>query len=307
MSLAKSASRKVLPAGKKAVGSSAHGSPGTQRKGIVEIDPALVDPSPFPDRFPDDDESLHDALLESMKTNGQILPILVRSMGNGSDRYQCVYGHRRLRVAALLGRKVQAIVGDLSTRDLVLAQSIENSLRVDPSFIERATFAKHLEAANFERNFIKNAVSVGDAEASRMIRIAKSIPADVVQQIGRAPKIGRDRWQALADALSPPPGSSRINPYRRLYAALKRKSFLRLDSDARFLAVLRDVRGDAGKPDPAAGSVNTEHGLGLASYAFRQGVCRMTIAREHEAFAKHVLQQLPTMFESFATSKATPP
>lgn len=44
----------------------------------VELNPLLIDPSPFADRFADRDTTAIDALKASMAEHGQEMPILVR-------------------------------------------------------------------------------------------------------------------------------------------------------------------------------------------------------------------------------------
>ncbi|MGB3391204.1 MAG: ParB/RepB/Spo0J family partition protein, partial [Pseudaminobacter sp.] len=107
----------------------------------IEIEPHLVDPSPYADRFEEQDAGSYEALKASIREHGQEIPILVREHPSDPTRYQSAYGHRRVRVARELGIKVKGYVRQLSDEDLVVAQGIENSAREDPSFIERAIFA----------------------------------------------------------------------------------------------------------------------------------------------------------------------
>ena len=74
-------------------------------------------------------------------------------------RYQTAFGHRRVRVAGLLGRTVKAIVRALSDDELVVAQGLENSAREDLSFIERAVFALRLETSGRSRSIIQQALA----------------------------------------------------------------------------------------------------------------------------------------------------
>ena len=92
---------------------------------------------------------------------------------------------------------VKAIIRDLSDEDLVIAQGLENAPREDLSFIERAIFAMHIEDAGHSRSVIQDALSVDRAEASKLLAVARAIPSEIAQAIGKAPKVGRGRWQAL--------------------------------------------------------------------------------------------------------------
>lgn len=66
---------------------------------IRELDPSKIDPSPFPDRLPDDDASDFEAFRNSIRSEGQKVPIQVRKSQSSPDRYQVIYGHRRLQAA----------------------------------------------------------------------------------------------------------------------------------------------------------------------------------------------------------------
>ncbi|RWD19035.1 MAG: plasmid partitioning protein RepB, partial [Mesorhizobium sp.] len=79
-----------------------------EASGEVELDPELVDPSPFPDRLNDDDGADFEAFKALIAAEGQLMPIFVRRHPSDVARYQVSYGHRRLRAARELGRKVRA-------------------------------------------------------------------------------------------------------------------------------------------------------------------------------------------------------
>lgn len=164
---------------------------------VVELDASLVDPSFVQDRMVHDEEA-HRTLLVAIVDQGQISPVLVRPHPTAEGRYQVAFGHRRLRVARELGRPVRAVVKRLSDRELVLAQGQENSARTDLSFIERARFAKRLETEGYDRPTIMAALAVDKSAISRMISVTTRIPEEIVDAIGPAPGVGRDRWVELA-------------------------------------------------------------------------------------------------------------
>jgi ParB family chromosome partitioning protein len=169
---------------------------------VVELDPELIEPSFVTDRIslPGDDQAFR-YLVKSIDAHGQQVPVLVRPHPDQSGRYQIAYGHRRLRVAKLLGKKIRAVVRVMEAKELVIAQGTENSERRDLSFIERALFARNLERAGFGRDTIMAALSVGSPEVTRLLAVAGAIAEHVVYAIGPAPKAGRPRWMALARML----------------------------------------------------------------------------------------------------------
>ena len=159
---------------------------------VVELDPALFDPSPIVDRIADDRTSPSE-LIELIRASGQQVPILARPHPDTPGRYQIAYGHRRVGAARALGRPVRAVIRQLTDAELVIAQGQENSARRDLSFIERALYAARLEEAGFDRETIMAALNVDKTGLSRLISAAVKIPRDLIEAIGPAPKVGRDR------------------------------------------------------------------------------------------------------------------
>ena len=158
---------------------------------VVELDPSLVDVSSVRDRLSESNDASFETFKQSIADRGQEVPILVRPHPANEGRYQVAYGHRRLRAAAALGRKVRAIVRELSDTESVIAQGIENSQRKDLSYIERALFAARLEDKGFERSVIIDALATDKGELSKLISVARAVPELVIEAIGPAPKAGR--------------------------------------------------------------------------------------------------------------------
>jgi ParB family chromosome partitioning protein len=204
---------------------------------VVDLDPSLVDPSFITDRIPIERDPSFDNFVQSIAEAGQQVPILVRPHPDTAGRYQAAYGHRRLRAAAALGRSVRAIVRPLTDAELVVAQGKENGDRRDLSFIERATFAAHLEQRGFDRPTIMAAIGVDKADLSRLIALAKTVPGEIVQAIGPAPKAGRPRWTQLAEAVAVRADAADVV---RTIAATG--AFGAADSDKRFGLVLTALR-----------------------------------------------------------------
>lgn len=263
---------------------------------VLEIDPALIDPSPVSDRFVDGDTASFEALKSSIGLRGQEVPVLVREHPEAPGRYQTAYGHRRIRAARDLGIAVRALVRAMSDQDLVVAQGVENSARQDLSFIERAIFAMRLEDAGHDRAVIQEALSIDRAEASKLVAVARSVPGDIVVAIGRAPKAGRGRWQALAAHLKQP---ALMRAVRR---EIGRKGFEALDSDQRFVRVLDATAGKARGPDEAARSVPIETGSGTVMARIDQSARETRITLDgtgDPAFAAYLIERLPELFEAF--------
>ncbi|SIR34547.1 chromosome partitioning protein, ParB family [Rhizobium sp. RU20A] len=263
----------------------------------VEIDPTLIDPSPFADRFADQDVEAVEALKTSMREHGQEIPVLLRPHPGAAGRYQIAYGHRRVRAAGDLGLKVKAYVRDLDDDRLVVAQGIENSAREDLTFIERAVFALRLEEGGFQRSLIQTALSVDRQEAHKLVSVARAVPDWLVTAIGRAPKIGRPRWQEMSELVK------LAGAERKARKAVDDKAFDHKSSDDRFMAVLKALKSGEGKAAPGRTErlvARAAEGQEIATMALSGRNCRIEIRRDRdEDFARFLMERLPALYESF--------
>ncbi|MHC0054665.1 plasmid partitioning protein RepB [Actibacterium sp. D379-3] len=185
---------------KGAIGAVSQSIAALKSRSVNEIDPALIDAGGLTDRL-DDDPADHAALVASIRDYGQQVPVLVRPHPDNADRFQVVYGRRRVLALRDLGQPVKAMVRNLDDRELVMAQGQENSARKDLTFIEKANFARQMRDAGYDRKVICDALHVDKTLISRMISVTDRIPMDLIEVIGAAPSVGRDRWLALADLL----------------------------------------------------------------------------------------------------------
>lgn len=204
---------------------------------IIALDPDKIEGSFVTDRLTDGERDDPDflALVDSIRESGQQVPILVRPLAAGEDRYQVAYGHRRLNAARRLGQPVRAIVKALTDDELILAQGKENAERRNLSFIERAMFAHALAHRGFDRKLIADALGLLKSELSRLLQVADAIPMTVTRAIGPAPKAGRPRWMALAELFASGNGAE----YEKALDEIAGEQFLNADSDTRFQMVFR--------------------------------------------------------------------
>lgn len=272
---------------------------------IVELDPELVDASFVRDRLEDDEAEFQD-LVEAIRDRGQDSPILVRPHPTATGRYMVVFGRRRLKAAALLGRKVRAVVKALSDKDHVLAQGQENSARANLTFIERAVFADTLSRLKYDGDnaVVLAALSIDKATLSKMLSVA-NLPAEVLAALGRAKGVGRDRWYELKQLLEKP---------ARLEAALEiveGDDFRRLPSEARFDALIARVKtADVSKPrrPPERRSWSPKDGA-LAAEIIEDGR-KFTLALkarsgEAAAFGAFLSANLDRFYEAFRQEKSS--
>ena len=194
---------------------------------IVEIDPELIDVSFVSDRLSDDDDAF-DELKASIAAGRQDTPVLLRPHPKLDNRYMIVFGHRRVRVASTLGRKVRAVVKPMDDVAHILAQGQENTARADLSFIEKALFAKSLLDMGQAKDVIQSALTIDGTLLSRMLSVAQTVPRSVIERIGPAKQIGRDRWEDFKK-LATEPANEKL-----LEDAIAEDGFRDLDSDSRF-------------------------------------------------------------------------
>lgn len=169
---------------------------------IVDLDPKLIDGSFVSDRLGDDEDYLE--LRDAIKQRGQMTPVLVRPHPGIDGRYMIVFGHRRVRVAKELAVPVKAVVKDIEDIAHIVAQGQENTARANLSFIEKALFAKKLLDMGQTKETIKSALTIDDTLLSRMLAVAETVPLVVVEAIGAAKAVGRDRWEDLKKLVARP-------------------------------------------------------------------------------------------------------
>lgn len=176
---------------------------------IVELSPDEISPSPILDRFDGayDGDAVKE-LAESMKERGQIVPGLVRPISGSDKRYEIVFGRRRLAAARILGIKFRAILRKLTNEEAIVLQGEENTNRNDLSFIEKCAFALSQEEAGYSRETICASLSTGKSHISEMLRLASSMPRDMLVSIGAAPDVGRRRWVAFQEVFSSHPNGA---------------------------------------------------------------------------------------------------
>ena len=263
---------------------------------VVELEASDIEESMLKDRLEIDAES-QAALVESIRQSGQQVPILVRQISQSPSRYQVAYGHRRVAACRHLGRRVLAIVRALSDQELLVAQGQENSSRTDLSYIERAVFSLNLEKRGVSRETIMLALTTDKTELSKMITVARSIPAEIIRSVGPAPKAGRTRWLGLSQRIP------EVKLDARFRALLASDDFVAASSDARFELVFRFLQA---KPKRGAQDLNwaTSDGRRLVSAVRSSKAMTLTIDEQQEpGFGAFLFENLDAVYESFRTRK----
>ncbi|UXM96465.1 plasmid partitioning protein RepB (plasmid) [Bartonella sp. HY329] len=225
---------------------------------IVEIDPLKIKQSLIKDRLDSDyDDATIGELETSMRERGQIVPGLVRPIAGKVDEFEIVYGRRRLAVAKRLGIAFKAAIRALSDEEAIVFQGEENTARNDLSFIEKCLFAKAQEDAGFKREIICASLSTGKSHISEMIKLARQLPLPLLEIIGKAPSIGRGRWEELATLLKNMPNDDFDHQLPMLIAQCEiaensgGQDFHALSSDAKFAVIFANLATNFGTRDAA--------------------------------------------------------
>lgn len=260
---------------------------------VVELDPASVESSFIQDRIPVENDPEFEKLKLAITEAGQQVPILVRPHPKKPNVYQSVFGHRRTRVATMLGRKVKAVVREMDDEQFILAQGQENGPRADLSFIERALFARRMDEFGFDRDTIAKALSIDKPETSRLLQVAEAVRPDVIMAIGPAPKVGRPRWVAFAEGLKDTEAAKRVAK------ELTSEAFAVADSNTRFERLWKVLVARREKQSTRAEVLRDRKGLQLASIERNKRGAKITVTSEPFAiFLSEKLADLVSLFES---------
>lgn len=115
-------------------------------------------------------------LAESLKEHGQLQPIRVR-YDEGRGRYILIAGERRLRAMKLAEWEEADVViaeGDLSERDILVQQIVENLQREDLKPIERANAMKALlDQHGWDQKQLAAELCVSEGTVSNSLKLLK--------------------------------------------------------------------------------------------------------------------------------------
>lgn len=265
---------------------------------IVELEPELIEPSFVRDRRAEDEGEFSE-LLAAVRDRGQDSPILVRPHPKDAGRYMVVFGHRRLRAAKTLGRKVRAVIKEMADRDHVLALGQENSARANVPFIERALFASDLARLRYDddSSTILSALSIDRTTLSKMLSVA-SLPAAILEAIGEAKGVGRNRWYELKLLLDNPANQERA------LEAIRDEQFVALPSDERFDMLVRrlKVRPSRKRAEPTKRSWTPKDSALAAEMSLEGKKFTLQLkAKGHDAraFGEFLSESLDQLYEAF--------
>jgi ParB family chromosome partitioning protein len=270
---------------------------------IVELAADVIDGSFVSDRIEDTDEEYR-VLRDAIKENGQSTPILVRPHPQHDGRYMIVFGHRRARVARELGVPVRAVVKNLEDIAHIIAQGQENTARANLSFIEKALFAKKLLGMGQSKDTIKSALMIDDTLLSRMLSVAETIPPAVVDALGAAKSVGRDRWEELKKLVMDP--ASAELALQEIASA----EFIAKEASERFnfllarLIASRKSPRKSGARKAAMASWTAEDKMVAASIENTAKTYSLSLKSKHASeFGQFISSNLDSLYQAFIAAK----
>lgn len=206
---------------------------------LLTLDVNKIERSPFKDRFDNDSEANEEleALKLSIASEGQKIAVLVRPHPAKPGQYQLAYGYRRWAAIKALNDdnrepiKIKAYVRELTDRQLIEEQSLENGVRESLTWIEQAVWSLQLKNIGLSQRAICPILGLTEAGISHFFKVTSAIPEDIIYAIGRAKSVGRPKWTLLAELMR---GDDKIDMARRL---INTADFVAADSPSRFSQV----------------------------------------------------------------------
>lgn len=262
-----------------------------------EVDVSEIADSEVADRF-DVSERLDD-VIESIRTSGQEIPVLLRYRRGHGPRYEVVYGRRRIAACRALGIKVKAYIKEMDEREALVSQALENSARLERSFIEQAVFATRLEEQGFERSEICEVLAVDKGTLSKLINVARDVPDSVIFKIGAAHDAGRRPWLELRRLLKLK-GSPKI---KDVLSLLPEKGSP-VEKLTRLISELQKIES-AQKTDQRASERQFTRKIEGAHVSFKATKNRLTIEtkeKKEQNFIAYLEDRLSDLYQDWATS-----
>lgn len=123
------------------------------------------------------DESALNELADSIKEQGLMQPIIVRSIGNG--QYEIIAGERRYRAAGIAGlTEVPVLIKEVDDKNALSLALIENIQREDLNAIEEAQGLQRLiREFNYTHETCAQAIGRSRSAVSNLLRLLNLAPA----------------------------------------------------------------------------------------------------------------------------------
>ena len=169
---------------------------------VAAIPMDRIDANPFQPRSDFDPVEL-ESLAESIRVQGMLQPILVRSHPTVPDRFQIVAGERRFRAAMQAGlNEIPAMRRDMDDSDAAVVALVENLQRQDLNAIEEAEgYQRLLTDFGLTHEALGYAVSKSRSHIGNTVRLLR-LPEPVLKDV-RSGILSSGHARALINAPNP--------------------------------------------------------------------------------------------------------
>jgi ParB family chromosome partitioning protein len=155
--------------------------------GVTSIPVEHLEPGPFQPREDFDPANMAE-LVDSIRANGILQPLLVRPHPDKRERYQIVAGERRWRAAQQAGlHQVPALVRALPDAEAMAAALVENLQRQDLNAIEEAEgYFRLVEEFGLTQDRLAEAVGKSRSHVANTLRLRQLpelVRADVLKGV----------------------------------------------------------------------------------------------------------------------------
>lgn len=122
-----------------------------------------------------DDEKMQD-LVESIRANGILSPVLIRPVGN--DRYEMVSGHRRMHAAQVLGlERIPAIIRDM-TDDEATVKMVDSNIQREELLPSEKAYAYKMKLEAMKRQGVRNDLTSGQNDQKLIGTVSRDLLAE---------------------------------------------------------------------------------------------------------------------------------
>ena len=122
-----------------------------------------------------DDEKMED-LVESIRANGILSPVLIRPIGN--DVYEMVSGHRRMHAAILLGMdRIPAIIREM-TDDEAIVKMVDANIQREELLPSEKAFAYKMKMGAMKRQGSRSDLTSGQNDQKLIGKVSRDILAE---------------------------------------------------------------------------------------------------------------------------------
>jgi ParB family chromosome partitioning protein len=170
---------------------------GVERVVVKQIPLAQISPNPDQPRKTFNESELRE-LSESIKEQGVLVPIILRTVKNKPYLYEIVAGERRFRAANMAGlSEIPALVKELSDNNAMEIALIENIQRENLNPLEEAEGYKNLmEKCGYELSDVSKLIGKSESYIRNLMRI-NALP-DSVKQLIKEGRISASHARTIA-------------------------------------------------------------------------------------------------------------